>query len=232
MKAVIVATQRSGGLYLAGCLSNHRDIHCPREEPLRPQATWIQHIGKRPVRILDLVLTEPYYKVAACRLTYDQALHPGVMEYLVNNEVKILHLTRAIMPTVTSVLLAKQEIRDGVPRHVFDGSFVDNEVLDATPADVANRIKRLNQQRRAFLRGVQQNCEILEVRYEDITQQANGYIPLGETKRICQFLDVIRRPLYAGNRKMHKRAIETYYTNWKEVAKMLKRNDWADLWRE
>ena len=229
-RAVIISAQRSGGLFLAGCLSNHPDVHCPREEPFRRQAIWQQKLKLGHAALLDFVLSEPYYQVSMCRLTYDQAFNEQVHGYLVQRQVAIIHLVRAVMPTVTSTLLAKQEIAKGVPRHSFDGTFEDNEVLEALPSDVMNRIKRLLQQRKQFA-SLYAGSEQLVVRYEAMTR-GGRHLSVEATNQICDFLGVHRTMLHAHNRKMHKRPIESYYRHWKAIKALLDEHDWegVDLW--
>jgi len=203
IQAVIVSAQRCGGLFLAGCLSNHPDVHCPREEPFRRQAIWQQKLRLRHAALLDFVLSEPYYAVSMCRLTYDQAFNPQVLGYLLKHEVRIVHLVRAAMPTVTSTLLAKLEMAQGVPRHRFDTSFADDEVLDVGPDEVLRRISHL----------------------------LKGHLALDLTRRICRFLEVPAVLLAAHNRKMHNRPTESYYRNWEAIEAAIGARDWGiDPW--
>jgi len=229
IQAVIVSAQRCGGLFLAGCLSNHPDVHCPREEPFRRQAIWQQKLRLRHAALLDFVLSEPYYAVSMCRLTYDQAFNPQVLGYLLKHEVRIVHLVRAAMPTVTSTLLAKLEMAQGVPRHRFDTSFADDEVLDVGPDEVLRRISHLLKQRARFDRLYADNMKLL-VRYEELTRW-EGHLALDLTRRICRFLEVPAVLLAAHNRKMHNRPTESYYRNWEAIEAAIGARDWGiDPW--
>jgi len=217
-RAVIVSAQRSGGLFLAGCLSNHKDIHCPREEPFRRQAIWQQRLKLKPAALLDFVLSEPYYRVRMCRLTYDQAFHPELRAYLLANKVKIIHLTRAVLPTVTSTLLAKSEIASGQPRHVLETRFPDEEVLDVGPEDVLKRIQHLLGQRKRYAQ-VFSKTDQLGISYEAMTGGGKeaGMLPSEVTVQIYRFLDVPYAQMGAANRKMHRRPISSYYSRWPEI---------------
>lgn len=218
MRAIIVSAQRSGGLFLAGCLSNHPDISCPREEPFRGQAIWKQVLKLSNRDLLDFILSQPYYKVNACRLTYDQIFDPEISAFIFENKIGIIHLTREILPTVTSTLLAKQEIREGIPRHWFDDTFQDNEILDVSPEEVIKRIKHLIRQRRIFKERF--SGEILSLTYEEITA-CSDMLPEGVTWRICDFLEIDYHRLIASNRKMHRRSIESYYSRWNEISDVI-----------
>jgi len=218
-KAVIISAQRCGGLFLAGCLSNHPDIHCPREEPFRRESIWQERLRmrERHAALLDFVLSEPYYPVAMCRLTYDQAFHPDLQYYLQRNQVRIVHLLREIVPTVTSTLLAKMEMAGGVARHQFDDTFVDDEILDVTPAQVVKRIKHLQKQRALFEERFT-GSERLTVHYEQMTQPGGSLLAPQEAERIWRFLGVRPGMVWTQHRKMHRRPISSYYRNWDEIA--------------
>ena len=61
--AVIITLQRTGGSWLAGCLSNHPDIFCTRGEPLAKRSLWTRAAPDDVAR-LDLILRQQYYKIA------------------------------------------------------------------------------------------------------------------------------------------------------------------------
>ncbi len=231
MKAVIVSAQRSGGLWLAGCLSNHPDVHCPREEPFRRESIWQQGLDLSPGALLDFVLSEPYYSVTMCRLTYDQAFHPEIREYLLHTKVRIVHLTRAVMPTVTSTLLAKLEMARGVPRHDFEGRFVDDEVLDVGPEVVVKRIKHLLKQRLRF-REQFAGTTMFDVRYESLVG-GKGRLALNAGARLCGFLGIepLVQVMTARNRKMHRRPVMDYYVRSVAITRVIESIDWGlSLW--
>lgn len=218
MKAVIVSAQRSGGLFLAGCLSNHPDISCPREEPFRGQSIWQQKLKLNHADLLDFILSQPYYLTCVCRLTYDQIFNPEIAKTIFEQEIQIIHLTREILPTVTSTLLAKQEIERGIPRHWFNDDFQDREILDTSPDDVIKRIKHLINQRKNFnnmFRG-----DHLQLTYEKITL-LDWIIPDEITSKICRFLEVPFFKMRAQNRKMHKRPLHSYYRRWNEISEAI-----------
>lgn len=231
MKAVLVSAQRSGGLWLAGCLSNHPDVHCPREEPFRRESIWQQRLDLSPGVLLDFVLSEPYYPVTMCRLTYDQAFHPEIREYLLRTKVRIVHLTRAVMPTVTSTLLAKLEMARGVPRHDFDGRFVDDEVLDVGPEVVIKRIKHLLKQRARFLT-LFGDTEMHDVRYERLIAD-DGSLVVDAGAALCGFLYIkpLVQVMTARNRRMHRRPMRSYYRGWSPIERAVRAVDWGvDVW--
>jgi len=229
IQAAIVSAQRCGGLFLAGCLSNHPDVHCPREEPFRRESIWQQKLHMGHAALLGFVLNEPYYAVSMCRLTYDQAFNARVRGYLLKHQVRIVHLVRAAMPTVTSTLLAKLEMARGVPRHRFDDKFADDEVLDVGPDEVIKRIAHLLGQRKRFAEQYADNPQI-SVQYEELTKW-EGHLALNVTRRICRFLEVPTVLLAAHNRKMHRRPIESYYRRWEAIEAAIAERDWGiDLW--
>jgi len=217
-KAVIISAQRSGGLFLAGCLSNHPAIICPREEPFKRDAIWQEKLKLTHGELLEFLFNQPFYLVSAIRLTYDQAFNPEIQDFILSRGVKIIHLTRAVLPTVTSTLLAKDEIKRGVARHFIPGitpDFDDIEILDSTPEEVINRIKHLLKQRRNFNERFGVDHFITE--YERITAGEGGAIPESEAARICGFLGIYPARMFARNQKMHKRPIESYYKNWSAI---------------
>lgn len=214
IRAVIISAQRSGGLFLAGCLSNHPDISCPREEIFKRETIWQRKIRLNHGHLLDFVLSQPFYKVNACRLTYDQIFNPEIEAWIKKNQIRLIHLTRMILPTVTSTLLAKMEMSAGTPRHYFDDSFKDDEILEVTPEEVIHRIKHLLKQRKAFQERF--GSDRLELKYEEITKHG-WMLPQEETVKICDFLEIQALRLTTQNRKMHRRPVRSYYKNWIQI---------------
>jgi hypothetical protein len=221
-KAVIIGANRTGGTFLASCLSNHPDIRCPRGEVFHARAVWQQRLSSLGhAELLDFVLSEPFYQVCMCRLTYTQALNPEVSSYLLGAGVKVIHLVREELVTVTSALLAKVERKDGKTRHAIlgeDGAddVVDDEVLYVGPEVVLRAMRQLRSARAKFEQ-VYGGADMLLVRYEEMISGGH-LLDGGVAARVCAFLGVVPIvPLWARNRKMHKRALSTYYARWPEI---------------
>ena len=218
MKALIVSAQRTGGQFLAACLSNHPDVHCLREEPFKRDAIWQQRLRLGHARLLDFVLSEPFYKVGMCRLTYDQAFNPEIKKYILKSKPHIIHLVRDPLETVTSTLLAKLEILRGILRHDVSGDFVDDEVLGVGAAVVIERVKHLLIQQAHFCE-IFGKLNILTLNYADLTDPLMPRaLKNATTIKICHFLGLESAYLlWAHNHKMHKRPIESYYSRWPEI---------------
>lgn len=222
-KAVIIGANRTGGTFLACCLSNHPDIHCPRGEIFSKEAPWQQRLNLGHAELLDFVLSETFYQVSMCRLTYIQAFDDQVCGYLHGQHVKVVHLVRDDLAVVTSALLAKAEKKRGRPRHVFlgaDDAFQDDEVLDTSVGEVVQRLAHLKAQREKFER-LYSDLEVLVVRYEDMTTGGH-MLDQGVGAEVCAFLGVVPVvPLWARNSKMHRRALSTYYKNWRSIKSVI-----------
>jgi hypothetical protein len=221
MRAVIVSAQRSGGLFLAGCLSNHPDISCPREEIFKRESIWQKKLKMNHSKLLDFVLSQPYYEVNICRLTYDQIFNSEIQAFIKNENIKIIHLIRMILPTVTSTLLAKKEMREGTPRHFFDDTFQDNEILDSAPDEVIHRIKHLIGQRRGFKEHF--GTDHLTLQYEEITK-LGWMLPQDQAVKICEYLGVIPVRMTTRNKKMHRRPIRSYFQKWDQIEAEINRS--------
>lgn len=219
MKVALIAKQRSGKQFLAACLSNHPDIHCHRDEPLLRLIA----LGADKVGALDYALKDGYYKVGMCPLTYDHAFDRGIRTYLVENKIPIIHLLRAPLERITSVILAKQERLTGQPRHVlYEATFADTETLTVAPADLVAYIRRTQTEHTQFYKIFKHNRRI-DVHYEDLSVPEDESL-LNPTvgRALCEFLDVPYVPLHAPNHKMHHRPVESYYTNWDEIEPVLR----------
>lgn len=219
MKVALIAHQRSGKQFLAACLSNHPDIHCHRDEPLRQ----LCGLGLDEVLALDYAIKDSYYKVGVCPLTYDQAFPKAMAAYLIENQVAIIHLIRDPLHRATSVILAKNEHQRRVSRHIlYDAPFTDDEVLTVPPEIVANNIHRSLALRAQFYALFPDNPRI-EVRYEDLSVARDESLLNPKVGRaLCEFMDVPYVTLHAPNHKMHKRPLESYYTNWAEIERFLR----------
>ena len=230
VKSVIISAQRCGGLFLSGCLSNHPDVSCPREEIFKRGTIW-QGLGlPHHTTLLDFVLNQPFYSACVCRLTYDQAFNPEIQKYLTERKIGIIHLTRDIMPVVTSTLLAKQEISTGKPRHVFAPGFEDTEILDVSPNDVINRIKHLILQRQTFHKIFGPKNPVCNIKYEDMITPDEYFLNHVIAGDLCDFLGVRKTTLFAENRKMHKRSMDTYYRDWDAIKNAVTSAfDWMEL---
>jgi len=221
MKAVLISAQRSGGLFLIGCLSNHPDIFAPREEIFKRETIWQQKLKLSHGELLDFILNQPFYKACVTRLTYDQAFNPEIENFIKTQGIKIIHLTRMILPCVTSTLLAKQEMKNGQPRHYFDDSFSDNEILEVDPPEVINRIKHLIKQRRNFKERF--GNDHFELQYEEITKH-DWILPQELSVELSRFLEIDNMRMFANNRKMHRRPIQSYYSKWNEIEREIERS--------
>jgi len=232
--AVIITLQRTGGSWLAGCLSNHPDIFCTRGEPLANRSLWA---GAAPddVARLDLILRQQYYKIAMCKLINNHAFRPPVWKYLTAKTppVKVLFLKREniLNQALSHEINAGRRLGTvaGHPTHIFNRTELPPCRLD--PAGVLARCE--DEAGRYFLaesKLTKENLPVLHLTYEQITggKEASGILE-SECRRICDFLGVHYTPLSFSMRKVHWQPWREIISNWKAIVDHLRGTDYEQF---
>src|SRR5512139_4102857 len=116
--AIILAGVRTGGIFLAHCLSNHPRIFCDRSEPLNGKHIYYQLLRPDLVKILTCLTHQPFYHVSMCKVTFGQAVLPGVWEYITKNVPNVIFLTRRSV-LHQAVSLCINNSAPGRPAHSF-----------------------------------------------------------------------------------------------------------------
>jgi LPS sulfotransferase NodH len=231
-KFVILAEARSGGTFLATCLSNHPRIFCTRGEPLHQNSHW-RTAAPDEIERLKLITNQIHYDVAGCKLMRNHFERANVFAWLCQVQPKVLYIWRedyvaqALSWAANEVHRANPKL--GIPTHIYEPW--DPVPIEIPPERVVFYITRLQQNygltgdkkgsHQAFLgRG---KFKVLELTYEQITGggEATG-ITGAVADEICDFLDVPRMDLPGGGlRRSHPRPWNEYVTNWAEVERAI-----------
>lgn len=231
-KAVIVTLQRTGGTFLAGCLSNHPDIFCDRGEPLAERSQWAVAAPDEVAR-LDLILSLQYYRVAMCKLINSHAFRPRVWSYLTAQSppVKVLYLRREniLDQAISHEINAGKRLGtvQGHPTHIFqDGVDLSPCCLD--PESVYLRCEdEIGRYHYAETKLAEGGFPVLQLTYEEITgNQSVEQIPEAIGRRICGFLGVDYVPLAYNARKVHHQPWSSLLLNWHNIVKRIRSTEY------
>lgn len=192
--AVIIANIRSGGTFLAHCLSNHPQVFCDRSEGLHHQSIWHAHLSTDRPEVLWVLTHQPGYQVSMVKLTYFQAFKGEVSGWIGQTDPLVLWLGRENkIRQAVSVILNRWARRGRIkrPQHTFTQPAA---VRVAIPPEMILRWAR----RLAQLDGFAQdrlggNPRVLRLTYAQVVggelAQAS-HLPIGTGRRICEFLGV------------------------------------------
>ena len=221
--AVILTLQRSGGSFLAYCLSNHPDVFCARGEPMGGGGFWRRVCPDKLTR-LELLLLRPYHRVGMCKLMEGHAFDGPVWTWLnrQNPPVKVVALRREniVAQAVSHEINAARLC--GHPTHAFGP--VDPPPVRVDPDDVLARC-RTDVERYACIDNALAGCglDTLRLTYRQITGDKDAeQVPQPVATAVCDFLDVPYARLYTRMRKVHTRPLAETVTNWDEVCARLR----------
>ena len=224
--AVIIASVRSGGTFLAHCLSNHPQIFCDRGESLHYRSLWHTHVTTNRPELLFCLTHMQGYQVSMCKLIYQQALLGEVWPHIAELEHVIwLRRENTIRQAVSHVL--NQAARQGNikrPQHTFDR--VESICVELAPERVL-RVARglLEQDRRARKR--LKPLAPLALTYEQIIGPASTLTD-ETTRRICEFLGVRYVPLGCELTRINPQPLAEMIENWDAVRRAIEASEFAE----
>ncbi|RLG78470.1 MAG: hypothetical protein DRO14_00605 [Thermoprotei archaeon] len=235
--AVIIASLRSGGTFLAHCLSNHPHIFCDRGEPLHYRSVWLDCLdGITRVDLLQALLDQTGYHVSMCKLTYRQAFLDGVWEYLVRAQPAVIHLRRENYLRQAVSFLLNCKARAGhitLPQHTFRAVTM-RERVSLAPRSIIRAIEELREQDEFAKTKLAEFSQLLELTYEDIAWSGHGEatgIPWDVSSRICDFLGVPQAMLHCHLRRVNPQPLPEIIENWGAVRAEIERTPYA-VWLE
>lgn len=224
--AILIAGPRTGGTFLACCLSNHPEIFCPRGEPFHPRSRW-RHACPNWRTRLDLILDQQWHAVSMCKMMWDTAFHPETWEALVERDgMRFLYLERqSVLHQAVSTELNDLHSKNRLPSHrchAFER--VKPERCELDPQRVVDRIGWIEQRiarNRAMLRKV--GVPYLYLSYEQVTGgRETGKVRPSVARAICRFLDIRPAPLFSKLKKTHRRPYSETLTNWNAIVSTLR----------
>jgi len=234
--ALIITLQRTGGSFLAYCLSNHPKIFCTRGEPLSERSAWYKATGTS-MNALDLVFAQYDYKVAMCKMINDHAFRPEIWEYITGTqgkkreEVKIIWLERknVVAQAISHEINAGRRMGTikGHPTHTYISVEVPPIRLN-----VQQLLKRCTNETNRYSRSREKikksRLPCLYLTYKAITGTNNtSEIPKSISRQICEFLGVEYAALGCELHKIHVRPYFETITNWAQVREVLLSTSYA-----
>lgn len=227
---LIVAHVRTGGTFLCHCLDSHPDIYCARTEPLHRLAVWRKAAPElSDVQILRMVLDQPGYLAAACKVTYSQ-LSEEVLAYLADRGGRLIHLRRNAMEVVASVMLRQLHKAGGVHYPAHTREQIEPFRVRLHPAVYRDQVRacRLTvEEMEERLRVL--GLPLLEVDYGALTGGRDAtQVPTETAWALCDYLQVERRPLISRLRRVRRWPLDQVIENWEEIRHALEGADEAD----
>jgi len=229
--AVIIASVRSGGTFLAHCLSNHPQIFCDRGESLHYRSLWHTHLTTNRAELIYCLTHMQGWRVSMCKLIYQQAFLDEVWRYIVELEHVIWLRRENTIRQAVSVLLNQMARRGRLqrPQHTFER--VSPICVDLKPEWVLKTARVLLERDRKAKRRVDP-LNPLALTYEEIVGPAS-MLADGAARRICEFLEVRYIPTLACElTRINPQPLAEMIANWDEVRRAIEASAFAHCLRD
>jgi len=228
---VIIANRRTGGTYLAHCLSNHPQVFCDRGESVHHMALWRKYIPPR--KTLHVLTHQEGYHASGFRMVYTQAFHKRIWTHLPQMKPKVIWLTRENILRQGVSVAVNSLVRKGkltyYPVHTFKERPAPR--YDIPPDHIIKQCIRLTRDDRwAAKRFIDAQMDYLPVTYEDLVGKDGTTQPcvLDSTmQRICDYLGVYRHALCCDLKRVHGHPLSAMLRNWKEVKRAIAKTEFA-----
>lgn len=227
--ALVIAGVRSGGTYLAHCLSNHPQVFCDRGESLHHDSLWHRHLKVNNGQLLYCLLHMQGYHVSMCKLTYNQAFAGDAWQFIKENKPPIIFLTRENVIRQSVSLLINRAARGGKvkrPQHTFRE--LEPLTIGLSGATIIRQARGLQQRSDRAERLLAQFPRVLKLKYRDITDPDHpGKIPANVGKRICGFLGVRSMALKCDLKRVNAQPLSELIRDWPTVEEQIKATELA-----
>jgi hypothetical protein len=226
--AVIIAGVRTGGTFLAHCLSNHPHIFCDRGESLHKGSIWNTTLGPDPVKLLHCLTHMQGYRVSLCKLLYAQAFNAEVWSYLVDTQPRVIWLTRenAIRQAISEMMVQMARRGEIVrPAHSFDP--VAPLRMELAPESILASARNLVEADKLALGKILEMHLTLHLTYERVTR--GQYRLDDETGHdVCAFLGMRYVPMTCELQRINAQPLSEMLVNWDEASQVLRASEFAD----
>lgn len=230
--AVIVAALRSGGTFLAHCLSNHPQVFCDRGEPLHNGSVWCSTLHPSRKALLSALLNQTGYRVSMCKLTYGQAFMREIWPFLLERQPKVIWLRRENAVRQAISVLINREARRGKikrPQHTFSAARPGGRVtLDAEAVlKTARGLRRHDGNAGKRLRKLN---DVLRLSYSELTggeHASADRLPGRTVARICAFLGVMDWPMGSDLKRVNPYPLRDTLVNWRSVVQAVRDSEFA-----
>lgn len=227
--AVIIAGVRSGGTYLAHCLSNHPQVFCDRGESLHHDSLWHRHLKVESAKLLHCLLHMQGYHVSMCKLTYNQAFGSATWRYLKRYKPAIIWLRRENVIRQSVSLLINRAARGGKvkrPQHTFTAT--GPLTIGLSAERILKQARGLRQRDERAARLLSNFPHVLKLTYSGITDSTKpGKVPVKTAQTICKFLGVPYAPLKCDLVRVNPQPLSELIRNWPTVEPVLRASEFA-----
>jgi lambda repressor-like predicted transcriptional regulator len=233
--AIILAAIRSGGTFLAHCLSNHPLIFCDRGEALHNRSVWCRTLHPDRRKLLAALWNQTGYQVSACKLTYAHAFKKGsgLWEQIVRRQPRVIWLRRenAIRQAV-SVLINTESRRGQLKRaqHTFARScpvkvtFAPEQILK-----VARSLRQHDQQARKRLQRIKWMYRATYAQVVGEESQAAEWLPTWTGRKLCAFLEVPYERMGCALQRVNPYPLREMLSNWRAVEAAIRGSEFSGL---
>lgn len=223
--AIIAANTRSGGTFLARCLSNHPDVFCTRREVLHSNNIWRGAMGDQFVKIVKLALSQRDYQVSMCKLTYSQLGNvESVRKHLREIQPRVVWLRRKnVLRQGISVILLKMGNNNTINRPAHTTKALPPLRVTLNPKQVCGQAHGMAKRDRRFDKRLHKwFSQMLPVTYEEITANADDSgtstaLAPRAGRKICRFLDVPYMEMPTHFVRVNPQPLSEMIENWDEV---------------
>jgi hypothetical protein len=230
--AVIIAAIRSGGTFLAHCLSNHSQIFCERGEPLHHGSVWHRTMKPDRQRLLAALLDQTGYQVSVCKLVYVQAFHRDIWPWLEKRRPMVIWLRRenAIRQAVS--MLINKRARHGKITQAQHSFTAGHPVRAELAPDQVLRAARGLQERDLWAIKRLAGWKTLELTYAQVVGGEGtmaSSMPDETCERVCTFLGVRMEALGCDLQRVNPYPLSKMLSNWPAVRRAIKGSEFAEM---
>jgi hypothetical protein len=223
--AVIIAGVRTGGTFLAHCLSNHPDIFCDRGESLHHGSVWSTNLGADPVKLLHCLTHMQGYRASLCKLIYSQAFAPNIWSYLVETFPRVIWLTRDnTIRQAVSEMMVQMGRRGEIARPAHSLEPVAPLRVELSAESILASARNLVAADELAGGKLEKMRSVLPLTYEQITR---GQYRLSEEvgKEVCDFLGVRYVPMACELRRINAQPLSEMLLNWNDASPILRTSE-------
>jgi len=221
---LIVASQRSGGTFLAHALSNHPQVFCDRGESLHGRGVWHRVTTMSNEQIIEAMFSQQFYHASGFKLNWPGRDWDGLSLPIIQRmSPRIILLTREdkVRQAISILYLkAGKRAHPGFSVHSDNGERPSFRVR-IEPDEVLHWCGRLNGIAKVARRAIREaGLRCMEITYEQMTGSADESaecIRPDVAQQLCEFLNVDDHPLCAGLRKLSPRDLSEIVSNWDEI---------------
>ena len=239
VRAIILATQRTGSTFLVWCLRSYPEIECSGEilngGPDAPVQTYrgpfkqvlkgwrIAKTGSwMPGRRLDGFYGRGSAKVRCFKIMYNQLARPFVLRYFLKNEdVRVIHLRRHNLLKVHVSTLLMDKRRD------LQATAPEETVwIRVNPAKAIASMRKARALYESFDKTFERHPR-LQIAYEKLFD--SKYLQAETSRRICDFLDVPQHRMESQLVKLNPESLRDMVINYEELEDAISKTEFANM---